>query len=92
MDTIVKEEARVPLRDRLTPDKWRRMAALPVWKATSGNFKLSDESVLGWDTAVLANTVGMHHAFDADYISAIDNISKILMSEGQRPLAVGFFN
>ncbi|CAB4963387.1 unannotated protein [freshwater metagenome] len=33
----------------------------------------------------------MRHAFDADHISAIDNTTRKLMSEGQRPLAVGFF-
>jgi high-affinity nickel-transport protein len=33
----------------------------------------------------------MRHAFDADHISAIDNTTRKLMSEGQRPLGVGFF-
>jgi high-affinity nickel-transport protein len=33
----------------------------------------------------------MRHAFDADHISAIDNTTRKLMSEGKRPLAVGFF-
>jgi high-affinity nickel-transport protein len=33
----------------------------------------------------------MRHAFDADHIRAIDNTTRKLMSEGQRPLAVGFF-
>jgi high-affinity nickel-transport protein len=33
----------------------------------------------------------MRHAFDADHISAIDNTTRKLMSEGQRPLATGFF-
>jgi high-affinity nickel-transport protein len=33
----------------------------------------------------------MRHAFDADHIAAIDNTTRKLMSEGKRPLSVGFF-
>ncbi len=66
-------------------------AALLMWKATTGNYKLSDGSLFGWGTAALAYTLGMRHAFDADHISAIDNTTRKLMSEGKRPLAVGFF-
>jgi high-affinity nickel-transport protein len=104
MNTVVKEMPRVPLRDRLTGDEWRRMGAmfgfilflhvagaLLMWKATTGNFELADGSLFGWGTAALAYTLGMRHAFDADHISAIDNTTRKLMSEGQRPLAVGFF-
>ena len=65
--------------------------ALLMWKATSGNYELSDGSLFGWGTAALAYTLGMRHAFDADHISAIDNTTRKLMSEGKRPLAVGFF-
>ena len=104
MNDVVREIPRIPLRDRLTPDEWRRMAAmfgfiaflhisgaLLMWKATTGNYELADGSLFGWGTAVLAYTLGMRHAFDADHISAIDNTTRKLMSEGQRPLAVGFF-
>ena len=92
------------LRQRLSPGEWRRMAAmfgfiaflhiagaLLMWKATTGNYILSDGSLFGWGTAALAYTLGMRHAFDADHISAIDNTTRKLMSEGKRPLAVGFF-
>jgi high-affinity nickel-transport protein len=104
VNSIVKEPIKVPLKDRLTRDEWRRMAAmfgfilflhlsgaLLMWKATSGNYKLADGSLFGWGTAALAYTLGMRHAFDADHISAIDNTTRKLMSEGKRPLAVGFF-
>lgn len=104
MNLIVKEPIKVPLKDRLTRDEWRRMAAmfgfilflhvsgaLLMWKATSGNYELADGTLFGWGTAALAYTLGMRHAFDADHISAIDNTTRKLMSEGQRPLAVGFF-
>ena len=104
MNVVVKEPIRVPLKDRLTHDEWRRMAAmfgfilflhlagaLLMWKATTGNYELADGTLFGWGTAALAYTLGMRHAFDADHISAIDNTTRKLMSEGKRPLAVGFF-
>lgn len=92
------------LRQRLSRDEWRRLyamfgfiaflhiaGALLMWSATSGHYELSDGSLFGWGTAALAYTLGMRHAFDADHISAIDNTTRKLMSEGKRPLAVGFF-
>jgi high-affinity nickel-transport protein len=42
-------------------------------------------------TAFLAYTFGLRHAFDADHIAAIDNVTRKLMQEGQRPVAVGLF-
>jgi high-affinity nickel-transport protein len=35
--------------------------------------------------------LGMRHAFDADHIAAIDNTTRKLMADGQRPLSVGFW-
>jgi len=40
---------------------------------------------------VTAYTLGMRHAFDADHIAAIDNATRKFMSEGKRPLSVGFW-
>ena len=104
MNVVVKPVERTPLAQMLTRDEWRRMAAmfgfilflhlagaLLMWKATTGNYELADGTLFGWGTAALAYTLGMRHAFDADHISAIDNTTRKLMSEGQRPLAVGFF-
>ena len=104
MNDVIRDIPRIPLRDRLTRDEWRRMGlmfgfiaflhiagALLMWKATTGNYQLADGSLFGWGTAALAYTLGMRHAFDADHISAIDNTTRKLMSEGKRPLAVGFF-
>jgi high-affinity nickel-transport protein len=45
---------------------------------------------VGLGVAVTAWTLGARHAFDADHISAIDNVTRKLMSEGTRPIAVGF--
>jgi nickel/cobalt transporter (NiCoT) family protein len=42
-------------------------------------------------TAFLAYTFGLRHAVDADHIAAIDNTTRKLMSDGQRPVAVGLF-
>ncbi|GGB40425.1 nickel/cobalt efflux system [Flexivirga endophytica] len=56
---------------------------------------------LGADTAhaqafgiglgVTAYTLGMRHAFDADHIAAIDNTTRKLLSDGKRPMSVGFW-
>jgi len=47
---------------------------------------------VGFGVAVTAYTLGMRHAFDADHISAIDNVTRKLMAEnGRRPLGTGFF-
>ena len=62
-------------------------------------------NVLGWGLFVyyahgnpalaglgtLAYTFGLRHAFDADHIAAIDNTTRKLLQDGQRPLGVGFF-
>ncbi|MFJ6080150.1 HoxN/HupN/NixA family nickel/cobalt transporter [Streptomyces sp. NPDC092369] len=45
----------------------------------------------GIGIGVTAYTLGMRHAFDADHIAAIDNTTRKLMGEGQRPLSVGFW-
>ncbi len=53
--------------------------------------RLQRGEVFGFGTGILALTLGMRHAFDADHISAIDNTTRKLMSEGKRPLSGGFF-
>lgn len=64
------------------------LANLLIWAvalATFHHFAL----LLG--TAALAYTFGLRHALDADHISAIDNVTRKLMQDGQRPTLVGFF-
>src|ERR1043166_2075284 len=41
--------------------------------------------------ATLAYTFGLRHAFDADHIAAIDNTTRKLLQDGERPLGPGFF-
>jgi len=59
--------------------------------AAGGHHRLDAKTTFGFGTGILAYTLGMRHAFDADHISAIDNTTRKLMSEGQRPMGVGFF-
>jgi high-affinity nickel-transport protein len=47
--------------------------------------------VFGIGLGVTAYTLGMRHAFDADHIAAIDNTTRKLMADKQRPLSVGFW-
>ena len=39
----------------------------------------------------LAYSFGLRHAFDADHIAAIDNTTRKLLQQRQRPVGVGFF-
>lgn len=42
-------------------------------------------------TAFLAYVLGVRHGVDPDHIAAIDNVTRKLMQEGQRPIAVGLW-
>jgi high-affinity nickel-transport protein len=90
----------------LTPAEWRRAAMLAlaiVLLHVVGFFLLfavivphhfalgGGSGVFGIGVGVTAYTLGMRHAFDADHIGAIDNTTRKLMTDGQRPLSVGFF-
>src|SRR5512132_919777 len=55
------------------------------------HYALAAGGVFGLGLGITAYTLGMRHAFDADHIGAIDNVTRKLMNEGQRPLSVGFF-
>jgi high-affinity nickel-transport protein len=54
------------------------------------HFSVGDKA-FGIGIGLTAYTLGLRHAFDADHIAAIDNTTRKLMNDGQRPLAVGFF-
>ena len=41
--------------------------------------------------AITAFLLGLRHAFDADHIAAIDNVTRKLMQDGKKPTTVGFF-
>src|SRR3569833_160496 len=42
-------------------------------------------------TCLLAYGLGLRHAVDADHIAAIDNVTRKLIQDGQRPAATGLF-
>ena len=58
--------------------------------ALGGHLHVAQAKAFGFGTGVLAYTLGMRHAFDADHIAAIDNTTRKLVGEGKRPLGVGF--
>jgi len=102
--TVSPTTRRNRLRAAFTPDEWRRVYGMLafivflhvagwtlLFVASSQHFGASSGKLLGVGTGVLAYTLGMRHAFDADHIAAIDNTTRKFMSEGKRPMSVGFF-
>ncbi|AFJ36500.1 MULTISPECIES: HoxN/HupN/NixA family nickel/cobalt transporter [Mycobacterium] len=88
----------------LTTAEWWRLAAMLasivalhllgwltlVFLVAPAQYSLGGKA-FGVGIGLTAYTLGMRHAFDADHIAAIDNTTRKLMNDGQRPLAVGFF-
>src|SRR6266853_4427802 len=94
----------VRVRDALTPREWARAGATAAtiiglhilgWgmlaAAVGGHYHITRTGIFGFGTGILAYTLGMRHAFDADHIAAIDNTTRKLVGEGKRPLSTGFF-
>ncbi len=93
------------IRAALSPSEWRTvalMAAVIVGLTVAGFFilialvvphgySLGSSGAFGLGVGVTAYTLGLRHAFDVDHIGAIDNTTRKLMNDGQRPLSVGFF-
>jgi nickel/cobalt transporter (NiCoT) family protein len=88
------------IRGALTPREWGRVGGMVgfiigLYVVGWGVFIVAilpeHSKFLGIGVAVTAYTLGLRHAFDADHISAIDNTTRKLMSEGKRPLSVGFW-
>ena len=93
------------LKDGMTPAEWRRAGLLTLVIVllhvvgffllfaviVPHHFALGGGAVFGVGVGITAYTLGMRHAFDADHIAAIDNTTRKLMADGQRPLSVGFF-
>ncbi len=55
------------------------------------NLSVGASGVFGIGLGVTAYTLGMRHAFDADHIAAIDNTTRKLLTDGQKPVSVGFW-
>ena len=92
------------VRDALTPREWARAGAMTAtivglnvlgWgmlaAAAGGHYHITRTQLFGFGTGVLAYTLGIRHAFDADHIAAIDNTTRKLVNDGKRPLSTGFF-
>jgi nickel/cobalt transporter (NiCoT) family protein len=92
------------VRRGLTPAEWLKVGGMALtivalnvmgWSmlfvALRGRHHVSKNEVFGFGTGVLAFTLGMRHAFDADHIAAIDNTTRKLIQDGKRPLSVGYF-
>src|SRR6266699_2389197 len=92
------------IRQGLSPAEWTRLGGMVAavvglhvlgWMmlvaALGGHYQISKTTVFGVGTGILAYTLGMRHAFDADHIAAIDNTTRKLVNEGKRPLWIGFF-
>ena len=47
--------------------------------------------VFGFGLGVTAYVYGLRHAFDPDHVAAIDNTTRKLVADGQRPVSVGFW-
>jgi high-affinity nickel-transport protein len=94
----------VAIRDGLSPAELRRLAAMIgsiialhvigwftiIALVAPHHYSLGTKS-FGIGIGVTAYTLGMRHAFDADHIAAIDNTTRKLMADGERPLSVGFW-
>jgi high-affinity nickel-transport protein len=92
------------IRNSLTGREWTRVGGMVAtivalhligWITLAAfvapqHFSLGQQT-LGLGVGLTAYTLGMRHAFDADHISAIDNTTRKLMSDGRRPLSVGFW-
>ncbi|WP_086428910.1 HoxN/HupN/NixA family nickel/cobalt transporter [Staphylococcus cornubiensis] len=51
----------------------------------------SSQYPLMMSMGVIAYTLGLRHAFDADHIAAIDNTVRKLLQQKQNPMGVGFY-
>jgi high-affinity nickel-transport protein len=93
------------IRGGLTPSQWRTvgvMGAVIVALHAIGFFllfavvapqhlTLGDSGAFTVGLGLTAYTLGLRHAFDADHLGAIDNTTRKLMADGQRPVSAGFF-
>jgi len=63
-------------------------ANLLAWPGLSRRFTAT---LCYWRRRLITYGFGLRHAVDGDHITAIDNVTRKLMQEGKRPIAVGFF-
>jgi len=62
-----------------------------IWLVASHHFTGASGAAFGLGIGVTVYALGLRHAFDADHIAAIDNTTRKLVQDGQRPVSVGFW-
>jgi nickel/cobalt transporter (NiCoT) family protein len=92
-------------RRALTPREWLRMGGIVAFVVAlhvvgwftlialvaPHRYAVGPHEIFGVGLGLTAYTLGMRHAFDADHIAAIDNTTRKLLAEDERPLSVGFW-
>jgi high-affinity nickel-transport protein len=92
-------------RGSLTRGEWRSLMAMGavviglhlvgffilIAVVAPHHYRLGAGGAFSVGLGITAYTLGLRHAFDADHIAAIDNTTRKLMAERQRPLSTGFF-
>jgi nickel/cobalt transporter (NiCoT) family protein len=92
-------------RGALTQREWRSLAGMGavviglhlvgfgilIAVVAPHHYALGSSGAFTVGLGLTAYTLGLRHAFDADHIAAIDNTTRKLMAQRQRPLSVGFW-
>ncbi len=96
----------MPMNNAAAPPAWRRRLGSEHRRRAAGLVALlAGANAAAWlwalaafhshpvllGSSLLAYTLGLRHAMDADHIAAIDNVTRKLVQRGQRPVSVGFF-
>lgn len=103
--TTLKTSRLARVRSSLSTAEWTSIVGMGLfiialhvigWGVLAGivapaGYQVGPDQVFGVGLGLTAYTLGMRHAFDADHIAAIDNTTRKLMTEGRRPLSVGFW-
>jgi high-affinity nickel-transport protein len=103
--SIATDSRLARVRKSVSPGEWTAIGGMAFfilalhvigWGVLIGivapqDYQVSGGQVFGVGLGLTAYTLGMRHAFDADHIAAIDNTTRKLMTEGKRPVSVGFW-
>jgi nickel/cobalt transporter (NiCoT) family protein len=103
--TLARSGRTARVRNALSPGEWTSLGGMAAfilllhvvgWGVLAAivapaHYQVGPDQVFGIGLGLTAYTLGMRHAFDADHIAAIDNTTRKLMSEGKRPVSVGFW-
>jgi high-affinity nickel-transport protein len=102
---VASVATRVRVREAIGPRGWLSIGGMTgfilalhvigwgllIFVIAPAHYEIGPAGVYGVGLGVTAYTLGMRHAFDADHIAAIDNTTRKLLADRQRPLSVGFW-